>query len=260
MFHLKECIEALSNTGPATIIIAVPIRIIHSDVRSKRKQVIAGVLQVKTKIAVLCDDHVFPKPRWLQNALYAFHQERVGLVGTRKKVRRQNAETHSYWDWQWLWKSCWNFVGIFYLERYNFETRATNAADGGVFCVSGRALLVRTCILLGPDDDNFITRWVTESEWDIKIQYTDEAIIETVLGDPDKFIRLLLCIYLWLWILLAKLPKLMAYFRSNRRHWIFFPLQVVWAWFHSFIKFYAALTCLDTSWLGREQYDPTTPQ
>jgi hypothetical protein len=41
----------------------------------------------------------------------------------------------------------WNTIGGLYLTRHNFETRATNAADGGVFCVSARAVLLRTCIV-----------------------------------------------------------------------------------------------------------------
>jgi hypothetical protein len=71
-------------------------------------------------------------------------------------------------------------MGALYLERYNFEIRATNAMDGGVFVVSGRAMVILIEILdnnfckafikeyfffglfgpLNPDDDNFIIRWV----------------------------------------------------------------------------------------------------
>ncbi|PVH75962.1 glycosyltransferase family 2 protein, partial [Cadophora sp. DSE1049] len=73
----------------------------------------------------------------------------------------------------------WNVIGAFYLARYNFEIRATNAINRGVFVVSGRALVIRIKIvqdnnfckaftnerfffglfgLLNPNDDNFITR------------------------------------------------------------------------------------------------------
>ncbi len=81
-------------------------------------------------------------------------------------------------------------MGALYLTRHNFEIRATNAADGGVFVVSGRALLVRANVVkdkeflgrymnkrffcglfgpLAPDDDNFVTRWVMQHGWNIKI-------------------------------------------------------------------------------------------
>jgi len=77
--------------------------------------------------------------------------------------------------------------------------------DGGVFVVSGRALLILTEIVqdnnfckaftnkwflfglfgpLNPDDDNFITRWVLRhlQNYEIKIQCTNGATVETTLG------------------------------------------------------------------------------
>jgi hypothetical protein len=33
-----------------------------------------------------------------------------------------------------------------------------------------------------PDDDNFIMRWVINHGWDVKIQYSKEATITTILG------------------------------------------------------------------------------
>lgn len=46
--------------------------------------------------------------------------------------------------------------------------------------------------LVGPlnaDDDNFITRWMVNNQWKIKIQYSDEACIETTLGEYPKFLH-----------------------------------------------------------------------
>ncbi|KAI1116118.1 HAD-like domain-containing protein [Nemania sp. NC0429] len=236
---LSECIQSCLLTGPAEIIITtdteenceilqqvvteirnrlqtdgscekcnIPIRIVNCAVSSKRKQVATGIRLATTSLMVFVDDHVFLKPRFLDATVCAFEDPEVGLCGTTKTVRRQVPKTG--WPGGWYWESFWNVMGALYLTRHNFEIRATNAADGGVFVVSGRALLVRTSIvkderflsqylderfllgLLGPiapDDDNFLTRWVTKHGWNIKIQDTDEARIETTLGQPDKFLK-----------------------------------------------------------------------
>lgn len=108
----------------------------------------------------------------------------------------------------------WNTIGGTYLVRHNFETCATNAADGGVFCVSGRSSLIRTKIVKndsftqaftneyilrlgdffpgwGPvaaDDDVFITRWVVNHGYDVKIQSSKGATMTTMIGTyPLKF-------------------------------------------------------------------------
>ncbi|OQO01481.1 hypothetical protein B0A48_13036 [Cryoendolithus antarcticus] len=101
-------------------------------------------------------------------------------------------------------------LGAIYLERHNFEIRSTNAVDGGVFVISGGTSLHRTKILqdpeflkgftderfffglcgpLGPDDDNFITRFEVTRGWKIKIQCSPASRIETTLGTYPKFIQ-----------------------------------------------------------------------
>lgn len=185
----------------------VPIQIKASSVPNKREQVAVGIRLAKTSLMMFLDDHVFLKPPFLNATICAFEDPYVGLCGTKKAVRRQVPEADS--PWGWYWESFWNVMGALYLTRHNFEIRATNTADGGVFVVSGRALLVRASIVqddeflsrylhekflfgqlgpLKPDDDNFLTRWVTKRGWHIKIQYTDAATIETTLGRPEKFL------------------------------------------------------------------------
>jgi hypothetical protein len=94
-------------------------------------------------------------------------------------------------------------LGATYLMRHNFEIRATNTVDGGVFVVSARTCALRTSILrhpeflpgytnekfffgifgpLNPDDDNYNTRFAVRHGWKIKIQYTDETVMETAIG------------------------------------------------------------------------------
>ncbi|KAI1157369.1 nucleotide-diphospho-sugar transferase [Nemania serpens] len=363
---LRECITTCLLNYPAKIIIVtnkenaatlhrlvtdirhgdgtsydVPIEIKTCAVCNKREQLAVGIGLVRTDLILFLDDHVFLKPRFLETVVCAFEDPRVGLCGTKKTVRRQVPEADSLWGC--YWESFWNVMGALYLTRHNFEIRATNAADGGVFVVSGRALLVRTTIvnstvfldgyknehfffgLIGPlasDDDNFVTRWATQLSWNIKIQYTEEATVETTLGQPDKFVgqclrwarttfrsnlcslltqrtvwyrqpltvwttfipsllnlalfwdfgmvfvltkstfylqsscRQELLFSLWLWIYFAKSVKLMGYFYHHPQDFVlfFFPIPAyhLFAWFHSFIKLYAAATFYNTSWTGRK--------
>ena len=111
-----------------------------------------------------------------------------------------------------IWANLWNMLGCLYLERHNFELAATNIIDGGVFVISGRTSAHRSKLLkkqafidgfkneilsfyclgsVGPlnaDDDNFITRWMVEHGWKIRFQYSEQACIETTLGEFPKFI------------------------------------------------------------------------
>lgn len=109
---------------------------------SKRAQVAHAAPQVVTPIAVMMDDHVFWRPGFLKAILCPFEDPNVGLVGTNKRVQRL--------DGLGLWARIWNMLGALYLCRHNFEIRATNAVDGGVFVVSGRTYAIRTEILDTP--------------------------------------------------------------------------------------------------------------
>jgi hypothetical protein len=123
------------------------------------------------------DDHVFLPCLFLDSVVPVFENLCVGLCGTKKAVCRKHSEAHSLWGR--YWELFWNVIRALYLAWYNFEIRATNAIDEGVFVVLGRALVILTEIvqddnfckaftnerfffglfgLLNPDDDNFITR------------------------------------------------------------------------------------------------------
>ncbi|KAK4938954.1 hypothetical protein LTR10_020702 [Elasticomyces elasticus] len=214
-----ECLASVVENNPAAIHIVTvgqsrlrltkkiiaPFRIIYPDisfkvydtsVANKRQQVAHALTKVRTKICVLVDDHVFwPSRHFLRTAIAPFEDPKVGAVGTNKRVRRANTP--------FGFASFWNVMGALYLERHNFEIRATNAIDGGVFVISGRTCAYRTAIFQDPDflkgylnerfffgkfgplnadDDNYITRQVVSKGWKIKIQYTQDSMIETTLG------------------------------------------------------------------------------
>ncbi|KAK4144014.1 glycosyltransferase [Dichotomopilus funicola] len=167
----------------------------RTTVASKREQVARAVAYVKTDITVLADDHVYWGPRFLTSTLAAFEDPTVGVVGTNKRVLLKT-DTN-------LWGRIWNMIGTTRLCRNNFESLSTNVVDGGVSVVSGRTSAIRTEILRHPDflpgytnelfffglfgplnadDDKYVTRFVVRQGWNVKIQYTEDSVMETTLG------------------------------------------------------------------------------
>ncbi|KAH7157275.1 nucleotide-diphospho-sugar transferase [Dactylonectria estremocensis] len=172
---------------------------------SKRRQITHAMPYVDTPITILADDHVFwPSENFIPSVLAPFENEKVGAVATKNRIRRTTPG-------QWTWPSVVNFIACNYLQRHNWELRASNAIDGGVFVVSGRTAVYRTEFLedngllegfcsekfffglfgggggLGPDDDNFLTRNILKKGWLIRFQDTEDAIVETTLGEWPKF-------------------------------------------------------------------------
>ncbi|KAK3209261.1 hypothetical protein GRF29_69g1241325 [Pseudopithomyces chartarum] len=193
---------------------------VSAKAANKREQIIyalheIGDIQSNPVIAMVDDSAIWPSG-FLTATLPAFTDEKVGLVGTRKWVKRLPRPTYNQalpWYrnfWNYYTSGFWNTIGAVYLLRHNFEARATNAADGGIFTVSGRTAFILTSIVkdpsfeeeflnerlftgwmpwmpegigpLKPDDDNFLTRWVINHGYDVKFQYSEEATITTALG------------------------------------------------------------------------------
>ncbi|KAH8651041.1 hypothetical protein BX600DRAFT_501858 [Xylariales sp. PMI_506] len=190
----------------------------------KRIQVAHVIPFINTKITILVDDHVFWPERFFVSILAPFHHDpSIALVGTNKRVTLDEGASP--------FAAYWNLLGATYLERHNFEIVATSSIDGGIFAVSGRTSAIRTSVLqapdflprylsetiglcpglrfthepLGPDDDNFITRYVMtmtalDAETDkykskskgllrVVIQSEPSACIETPLGSYPKFLH-----------------------------------------------------------------------
>jgi hypothetical protein len=219
----RDCLVSIFANGPRVIIIVTvgpinfnsvlqtiaQINTYGSDTRfivkqidaaNKRLQICEALKHVTTKFTVFADDHVYWGHNFLPTALAPFESPQVGGVGTNKRVRRIGYGLTK--------GSIFNFWAVCYLERHNFDLRATCAIDGGVFVLSGRTSLWRSVILkdpdfrnkfvnemfffnwfgpLGPDDDNFITRWLVNHGWKMFFQDCEDATVETDLGDPTKF-------------------------------------------------------------------------
>ncbi|KAF4626708.1 hypothetical protein G7Y89_g11446 [Cudoniella acicularis] len=99
----KECLTTCLINKPTRVIIVT-----NTDFKA-----------TETRLTMFLDDHVFLPYLFLDSVVPVFENPCVGLCGTKKAVRR-----------------------ALYLERHNFEIRATNAMDRGVFVVSGRALVI----------------------------------------------------------------------------------------------------------------------
>ncbi|RMZ70398.1 capsule polysaccharide synthase Cps1 [Pyrenophora seminiperda CCB06] len=205
----------------------------NANISNKRQQFIKVVGAVETNIVVSTDDTAIWHPLFSHATLPAFNEDNVGLVGTRKWVKRLlYAWNEKYGYTRSIAHFCafriWNMVGALYLIRHNFDISAFWTSDGGLFGVSGRACFIKTDIVQDPDfqtkflnerafrtvdyfrshqakwwymqsiaylftlqgtaplmsdDDNFITRWViAHTKYTIRIQYSPEATMTTVLG------------------------------------------------------------------------------
>ncbi|KAK7744300.1 hypothetical protein SLS62_010258 [Diatrype stigma] len=316
----------------------VNIRITQVQEANKRVQIAHAAADIETPITFLVDASVFWGPSFLTSALAAFEDATVYLVGTNKRVQVSTRDNLSRLV---PFGFIFNFFGSTYLGRHNFEIRATNTVDGGLFAVSGRTMGIRSDFLrdaavmkgfreekvssflgrfvpkvfnkpLLPDDDNYLTRQVVKAGKKVKIQYTEDARVEiaaqftypryfsqcfrwarstfrsncalliterSVYGTQGWSVYAvyingmvnfaLFCdatlIYLlsrsdysqsWplllLWIMVSKMIKLIPYFILNPRDLVFFPVYVLFAYMHSFIKLIALFTFYSAEWSGRD--------
>ncbi|KAF4339118.1 capsule polysaccharide synthase Cps1 [Fusarium beomiforme] len=222
----RECVESILVNNPACILVVTVGAVLREECQtvlrklsidapytqilvaalpepSKRRQITHAMPNVTTAITIFADDHVFWPRNFIPSVLAPFEDQNVGMVATKKRVRRTTPGV-------WSWPSIVNFIACNYLQRHNWELRASNAIDGGVFVISGRTAVYRTDFLkdshllqrfchekfffglfgrdgLGPDDDNFLTREGMKKHWLVKFQDTEDATIETTLGEWPKF-------------------------------------------------------------------------
>jgi len=165
------------------------VEVISIKKLNKRSQMVAALKIIRTTVTVFADDDVIWPSQYLTYLLAPFEDTKVGAVGTRQRVRRQETSTLIH------------FLGTSYLERRSFMTCAFNAIDGSVSTLSGRTAAYRTNILknepfyhafinsnwrghlLNTDDDKFLTRWVFSHDWKIRIQPDERAILLTSLEE-----------------------------------------------------------------------------
>lgn len=244
----ERTLESISRQQPHAIIVITPavraeiirrvattvntrIEVVASPRTSKRAQLWLGLQKVKTKITVCADDDV--EWRWngtgMSSLLAPFADPRTGAVGTCQRVERTS----------------WNpieYLGAIYVLRRNQETKATSSIDGALSCLSGRTFAIRTFIAkqpwfgedylgekwrgrpLNPDDDNFITRFLFDGGWKVRIQSAEDAVVYTTL-EPTLRKYLSQCIrwersrWRHTFTLVTKHPRIWTYvFNSDNYH------------------------------------------
>ncbi|KAF2651947.1 glycosyltransferase family 2 protein, partial [Lophiostoma macrostomum CBS 122681] len=179
------------------------ILIIHQDKPNRRQQTAAAMSLITTPLLLISDDHTFwpTTPSFLPTLLAPFTSPTIGAVAPVLSAIHDPHPTPS-------WAGFWNAMGCLYLWRRTHEFLATNTLDRGVSCLSSRFFLIRTAIYADPaflaeylneyvfwgrvgplnvDDDKFHTRWLATQGWDVKIQYTEECVLDTELGKWPKF-------------------------------------------------------------------------
>ncbi|KAJ7450777.1 hypothetical protein FB451DRAFT_1526626 [Mycena latifolia] len=314
------------------------LRQIARDVQTEGETCVAE--EARTKLVLSLDDHVWAErpAEFLRDTMAPFENPRIGGVAVGKRVERRQDQPSSSSVAASFDKSL-NFIARNYLERHNWELRASNYWDGGVFVISGRAACFRAQILTAPDfieaftneyfarpvfgklvgplhadDDNFITRWLIMKGWEIKFQYTEHSFIITSLGvsGPQKWLqqcirwsrttirsnttslserrvwhtypyttvmvyipalfnyallidpallwlgwhasgenRTVACCLLGFWMLVTKIVKIIPNIRDHPEDIMRLPSQLAFAYFHSFIKLYSAITFWSLSWGSR---------
>ena len=209
----RRCVETLLHNNPGRMIVVTPspnvhrlrkefrmfdaVKVLGTPRANKRLQMAKGLEVVETPITVFVDDDVLWPTNFLYYLLAAFEDDGCGAAGTCQRLLR--VEKPNFW----------HFLGTVYLQRRNFEFSATMNIDGGTSALSGRTQAHRTSIIksneflvpflnetwmgvfpLGTaDDDNFITRFMVNKGWKIRIQCCKEAEIQTLFSDDWSFLK-----------------------------------------------------------------------
>ena len=162
---------------------------------NKRLQMIQGLREVRTNVTIFADDDVFWPRDFLVHMLAPFEDLAVGGVGPFNTLERKPNPNG------------WDFLNAAYLKRWEWEVGATSNVDGGLACLSGRTSAILTHIvqnpafvdafanekwfgiidLLAADDDNFVTRWLANHGWKIRIQ--PGTSVTTTLDGNRKFLN-----------------------------------------------------------------------
>ncbi|OJD27898.1 hypothetical protein ACJ73_00691 [Blastomyces percursus] len=155
----------------------------------------------RTAIIILADDDddVQWPPNPFPSFLAPFQDLKMGRVATRQCLLRT--------DNLGIFKRVFEFLGAHYLEQRNFDCTATMFMDGGVPCLSGRTLILRTMMVkdtafrryflneewfwmpLSADDDTSVTRWIINHGWNMYFQNLPGEEVKTTLESDLKFLE-----------------------------------------------------------------------
>jgi cellulose synthase/poly-beta-1,6-N-acetylglucosamine synthase-like glycosyltransferase len=221
--QMKTQIQSIVDQLPLECTERTKVAVLSTDEANKRSQIGHALQYVQTEIVALSDDHVFwCSSKFIRTVLAPFEDSKVGGVCTNKRVRRDYQLSWGASIWNMLGAlylerhnselRATNVVdgGVFVISGRTAVYR-TEILKNGEFLrdFTNEYLLgssepvrvdndnfitrfwYRLLAWLGPvsiGDDNYITRYLVRNEWDIKVQYCDDALIETTLGTYPKFI------------------------------------------------------------------------
>lgn len=165
----------------------------------------AVIPHVTTKITALVDDDIWWKRNSLPWILAPFEDEHIGSVGVGMEVYPLPEGC------VFNMKTIWQYLGVEYLARRNFDGAATLYHDAGISCMSGRSNILRTSVtqdknflddfvderdfsrpggpLLLNGEDKFITRWLFEHDIGMWVQYEPEAYLQTTLEMDENYLQ-----------------------------------------------------------------------
>jgi cellulose synthase/poly-beta-1,6-N-acetylglucosamine synthase-like glycosyltransferase len=201
--ELAKCLRTISRCLPAQIIIVTSnanVELVQTLVKlhsfrntevlgvaklNKRMQMLRALKAVKTELVVFADDDVLWPDCYLDYLLACFENPKVGAAGTMQRTLKRSGNLY-------------NMLGIFYLERRNFNNLSTIAIDGSISTLSGRTAAYRSKLLQNPNfvdyftnkvttDDKGLTRWTYSQGWGIDIQCDPRAVLETTQEEDSKF-------------------------------------------------------------------------
>jgi cellulose synthase/poly-beta-1,6-N-acetylglucosamine synthase-like glycosyltransferase len=194
-----DCVRALQALAPYSEGTSIYVSAISRP--HKRRQIGHGMADVHTPITIIADDHDFWGPRFVTSVLAPLEDDQVAAVATKKRVRRVSQPC------KFSWSSIVNFLAQNYLERHNWELRST--LDGGITAASGTSvyrseflndfeLMAKFCNesfffgVFGKEGldvgcDHFLARHVLAKGLKIKFQDTEDATVETTLGEWPRF-------------------------------------------------------------------------
>ncbi|KAJ3378296.1 hypothetical protein HDU92_007502 [Lobulomyces angularis] len=176
------------------------VRVITVPKGNKRKQMVAGVNEVKTALIIFADDDVLWPSTMGEWLIAPFEDPKVGGIGTSQTVLPINK-----------YFTIWEILAAFRISMRNIEITASTKIDGGVCCLSGRTAAYRTQILKDPEfqrefinefwlgkyhqhsgDDKFLTRWLYFHSWKTYMQSCPQAELASTFKDNYKFLIQLL--------------------------------------------------------------------
>lgn len=169
-----------------------------APVANKRTQLCLGFLRCKTPIIVIADDDTVWSPNLLPFLTSPFQwRGKIGGVFPEIQIIPQRSI-----------RTIWEEIAIIRLFGDAIDGRTSNILDGGVFCASGPTAAYRASILqdsrfqhhfqnetwhgalLNAGDDQTLTRWLCEHDWEVLIApYDDWGGQSGSYGRVDTHVR-----------------------------------------------------------------------